>query len=86
MARQDTRGMNPTHLKVPTAQQRPTMNLWPEVGEILGLSKASVYAAAASGEIPTIRVGRRILVPTAALRRLLSLDAELTGRTPLDAA
>jgi excisionase family DNA binding protein len=79
-------GMNATHLIVPTAHQRPTMNLWPEVGEILGLSKASVYAAAASGEIPTIRVGRRILVPTAALRRLLSLDAELTGRTPLDAA
>jgi excisionase family DNA binding protein len=66
--------MNVTHLKVPTAQQRPTMNLWPEVGEILGLSKASVYAAAASGEIPTIRVGRRLLVPTAALRRMLALD------------
>jgi hypothetical protein len=38
-----------------------------------------VYAAAASGEIPTIRVGRRYLVPTAALRRMLRLDDETGG-------
>jgi excisionase family DNA binding protein len=66
--------MKQTDFRVPTAQSRATMNLYPEVAEILGLSKATVYAAAASGEIPTIRVGRRILVPTAALRRMLRLD------------
>jgi excisionase family DNA binding protein len=57
------------------------MNLYPEVAEILGLSKATVYAAAASGEIPTFRVGRRLLVPTAAIRRMLRLDPEpeITG-------
>lgn len=42
-----------------------------EVAPILGISRASAYAAANSGEIPTLRIGRRILVPTAALRRLL---------------
>jgi excisionase family DNA binding protein len=66
--------MKETDFRVPTAQSRPTLNLYPEVAEILGLSKATVYAAAASGEIPTIRVGRRYLVPTAALRRMLRLD------------
>ena len=63
-----------TLLAVPTPDERPTLDLWPETGKILGLSKMSTYNAARAGEIPTIRVGRRILVPTAALRRLLSLD------------
>jgi len=65
---------------VPTAAERPTLNVWPETGQILGLSKASTYLAVQTGEIPVIRVGRRLLVPTAALRRMLSLDGD--GHTP----
>ena len=38
----------------------------------LGLSRGLIYAAIQRGEIPSIRVGRRILVPCAALDRLLS--------------
>ncbi|EGD44662.1 hypothetical protein NBCG_01082 [Nocardioidaceae bacterium Broad-1] len=53
------------------------MSVWPEAAGILHLSKASAYAAAERGEIPTIRIGRRLLVPTAALRRLLQLDEPL---------
>ena len=60
---------------VPLPSERATLNLSPETAHILGLSKASVYDAAHRGEIPTIRVGRRLLVPTAALRRMLQLDA-----------
>lgn len=52
------------------------MDLWPETAAILGIGKDSAYKAAASGEIPTIRIGHRIKVPTAALRRLLALDPE----------
>lgn len=55
------------------------MPLWPDTGQALGLSRASAYDAAARGEIPTIRIGRRILVPTAALRRMLAMD---DPRTP----
>jgi excisionase family DNA binding protein len=40
--------------------------------EILGLSKCSAYAAANSGELPAIRVGRRWIVPRHALERMLS--------------
>ncbi|MCK1407113.1 helix-turn-helix domain-containing protein [Bradyrhizobium sp. 76] len=40
--------------------------------EILGLSKCSAYAAANSGVLPTIRVGRRWIVPRHALERMLS--------------
>jgi hypothetical protein len=51
------------------------MNLWPETGRILGLSRSATYDSAARGEIPTLRFGRRVVVPTAALRRLLGMDS-----------
>jgi excisionase family DNA binding protein len=51
--------------------ERLTLNLWPDVGRMLGLSRQSVYAAARKGDIPTIRIGGRIFVPRAALMRLL---------------
>ena len=60
--------------RVPDPEVCPTLNLWPVTGRLLGLSKASTYEAARRGEIPVIRVGRRLLVPTAALRRLLEID------------
>jgi excisionase family DNA binding protein len=41
-----------------------------EAGELLGLSRSSAYRAAARGELPTLRFGRRLVVPTG---RLLSL-------------
>jgi excisionase family DNA binding protein len=42
---------------------------------ILGISRGSAYEAAKRNEIPTIRIGRRLLVPSAALERLLAGDA-----------
>jgi len=47
-----------------------------EAGKLLGLSRNSAYALARTGELPTIRLGKRLLVPKAALERLLaSADA-----------
>jgi excisionase family DNA binding protein len=43
----------------------------PEAGQILGLGRNSAYTLAKSGRLPTIRLGRRLLVPKAALDRLL---------------
>lgn len=43
-----------------------------EAAGVLGLSKGAAYEAAKTGAIPTLRIGRRILVPRAALERLLS--------------
>lgn len=42
-----------------------------EARQKLGLSKGSIYEAVRSGQIPSIRFGRRILIPVAALHRLL---------------
>ena len=44
----------------------------PEAGKkYFGLSRNGSYNAAAKGDIPTIRIGKRLLVPRAALERLL---------------
>jgi len=43
-----------------------------EAGEILGCSRNTAYEAVRRGEIPVIRIGKRLLVPKAALERLLS--------------
>lgn len=42
-----------------------------EAGEKLGISRALAYEAVRSGQIPSIHIGHRILVPKAALLRLL---------------
>ena len=43
-----------------------------EVAEILGIGCSSAYQAAQTGEIPTIKVGRRLLVPKVALEHMLA--------------
>ena len=60
---------------IPDPAEQPTMTV-EQVGEALGVSRATAYEGVRSAEIPSIRVGRRIVVPTAALRRLLKLDAD----------
>jgi excisionase family DNA binding protein len=45
-----------------------------EVAKRLGVSRGSAYAAAKRGEIPTIRIGRLLLVPVAALDRMLDVQ------------
>jgi excisionase family DNA binding protein len=42
-----------------------------EAAKMLGISQPSAYEAAARGEIPTVRIGKRILVPLVALDRML---------------
>ena len=43
-----------------------------EAAKVLGISRAFAYEAVRRGEVPSIRIGRRILVPKAALDRLLT--------------
>jgi excisionase family DNA binding protein len=47
----------------------------PEAGRLLGISRNAAYDAAKSGQIPTIRIGNRILVPKAKFDRILSGEA-----------
>lgn len=43
-----------------------------EAATLLGVGRNQAYEAARHGQIPSIRVGGRILIPRAALERLLS--------------
>lgn len=42
----------------------------------LGIGRQAAYAAAHKGEIPVIRIGKRLLVPVAALDRLLETPSK----------
>ena len=45
-----------------------------EAAELLGIGRNGAYEGVKSGEIPSIRIGKRILVPKVALDRLLARD------------
>ena len=53
-------------------------------GKLLDLSRQGAYDAASRGDLPVIRIGRRLVVPVVKLRRLLGeLPAsEDVGRSP----
>jgi excisionase family DNA binding protein len=58
--------------RIPRADVEPTVSI-EEAAGWLGVSRQSAYKAAAAGELPVLRIGRRYLVKTAALRRMLHL-------------
>jgi len=60
---------------LPSPEAIPFLELWPTTGQLLHLGRSATFAAAARGEIPTLKLGRRLVVPTAALRRLAQIDA-----------
>ncbi len=45
-----------------------------EVAKALGAGRNQTYAAIRQGTIPSIRIGRRVLVPRAALERMLAVE------------
>jgi len=58
---------------IPRPEERATVTV-EMAGQALNIGRAAAYAAARRGEIETIRLGRRLVVPTAWLRRVLKLD------------
>jgi hypothetical protein len=45
-------------------------------GKALGIKRSSAYAAIANKELEFIKIGRRIAVPTAVIRRLLKIEEQ----------
>jgi excisionase family DNA binding protein len=43
-----------------------------DLAEILGIGRSTAYAAVRNGTIPSIKVGKRVLIPKVSLHRLLS--------------
>ncbi len=56
-------------------RDRGTIPLWPDAANVLGIGRDAAYLAARNGELPTLRMGRRILVPVPKLLALLGADA-----------
>jgi excisionase family DNA binding protein len=54
-----------------------------EAAALLGIGRNSAYQAVARGELPALRLGRRLLIPRAALERRL---AEIWGASRNTAA
>jgi excisionase family DNA binding protein len=48
----------------------PTISV-EHAAELLGVSRSAAYRAAKAGQLQTFRMGRRLLVPTAPLLRML---------------
>lgn len=46
-----------------------------EAGRLLGIGRNQAYEAAHRGDFPTIKIGKRLLVPKAALDRMLAGEA-----------
>ena len=55
----------------PSAQERLTFTV-EEAAAVLGISRAFAYESVRRGDIPHIKIGRRILIPKAKLQELLS--------------
>jgi excisionase family DNA binding protein len=53
---------------------RPALTIQ-EAAKLLGISKSLAYAAAASGALPAIRIGGRLIVPRAKLAKMLGGEA-----------
>lgn len=47
-----------------------------ETANLLRLSRNGTYELARTGQIPTLRLGRRLVVPKEALRRLLEMPPQ----------
>lgn len=75
--------MRTTPIVLPDPKERPTLTV-DAAADILGVDRKTVYAAINSGELPCLRVGRRILIPTAWLAARIRPEHEpLTGiRSP----
>jgi excisionase family DNA binding protein len=63
--------MNSEHHNTSQPAERQTLTVQ-EAARVLGISRSSAYEAARRGELPTVRIGRRYVVPRVALERMLS--------------
>ncbi len=63
---------------IPDAAAEPTITV-KRAARVLGISDRHAYAAAERGEIPSIRVGRKVVVPTAKFLAKYDLLPEQTA-------
>jgi excisionase family DNA binding protein len=60
------------------ASKTPLTYTVEQAAELLGIGRNQAYEATSTGEIPSIRIGKRILVPRVALETMLARAADST--------
>jgi excisionase family DNA binding protein len=60
---------------LPDPCEKPTLSV-DEVAKVLGWGRSAVYEGVRRGELPALRLGRRIRIPTAKLLELLGIVDE----------
>lgn len=64
--------VHPHHIVIARKPDEPLTLSVKETAKLLGLSRASAYEAVRLGQIPSLRFGKRIVVPRATLNKMLS--------------
>jgi hypothetical protein len=62
------------HIRVAELRELPPTLTVPQLGQIMGWGRSTAYEAVRQGVVPSVRVNRRIVVPTLAVLRVLGLD------------
>ena len=52
---------------------KTTVPIWPDAARVLGISRNSAFKAAADGSRPTLRFGKRLVVPVPRLLAMLGV-------------
>jgi excisionase family DNA binding protein len=69
-------------MALPDPRVQPTLTV-EEAAVILGIGRGTAYEAVQTGALPGLRIGRRLLIPTAAIHRLLGFPLpELVPEPP----
>ena len=71
----DQEAQNDTSLTLPRQEQRRTRKP-EEVAPLLGIGRNGVYALIKTGELRSIKVGRKILIPLSAVDEFLNRHDE----------
>lgn len=50
------------------ADEKVLLDVWPEAGQLIGLGRTKTWELVRSGQLKTVRQGRRRFVPVSALR------------------
>jgi excisionase family DNA binding protein len=64
--------VHPYHIAISGKPDEPLTLSVEAAAKVLGLSRASAYEAIRTGQIPSLRFGKRILVPRVALNKMFS--------------
>ena len=64
-----------TRIAAELVELPPTITV-ERAARLLGLSRSAAYRAAATGQLPTLSFGRRLVVPTFRLMQMLGIPVE----------